>query len=50
MTTPDPDTAARMRAIAAALTAAGLKAQVNRTRGVLDVTATCVRPTARRPR
>ena len=37
---PDPDTAARMRAVAAALTAAGLTAQVHITRGVLDVTAT----------
>jgi hypothetical protein len=37
---PDPDIAARMRAVAAALTAAGLTAQVYMTRGVLDVTAT----------
>jgi hypothetical protein len=37
---PDPDTAARMHAVAAALTAAGLTAQVHITRGVLDVTAT----------
>jgi hypothetical protein len=40
MTPADPDAAARMRAIAAALTAAGLTAQVHITRGVLDVTAT----------
>jgi hypothetical protein len=37
---PDPDTAARMHAVAAALTAAGLTAQLHITRGVLDVTAT----------
>jgi len=37
---PDPDSAARMDAVAAALTAAGLTAQVHVTRGVLDVTAT----------
>ncbi len=37
---PDPDTAARMHAVAATLTAAGLTAQVHVTRGVLDVTAT----------
>jgi hypothetical protein len=37
---PDPDTAARMHAVAAALTAAGLTARVHITRGVLDVTAT----------
>ncbi len=41
---PDPDTAARMHAIAAALTAAGLTAQVHVTRGVPDVTATWQRP------
>jgi len=40
MSTPDPDAAVRMRAIAAALTEAGLTAQVHVTRGVLDVTAT----------
>jgi hypothetical protein len=40
MKTPDPDTAARMHAVAAALSAAGLTAQVHVTRGVLDVTAT----------
>jgi hypothetical protein len=33
-----------MRAIAAGLTAAGLAAQVNETRGVLDITATLQRP------
>jgi len=37
---PDPDTAARMHAVASALTAAGLTAQVHITRGVPDVTAT----------
>ena len=37
---PDPDTAVRMQSVAAALTAAGLTAQVHLTRGVLDVTAT----------
>jgi hypothetical protein len=36
---PDPDTAARMDATAAALTTAGLAAQVNQTQGVLDITA-----------
>jgi hypothetical protein len=40
MSTPDPDAAAWMHALAAALTAAGLTAQVHVTRGVLDVTAT----------
>jgi hypothetical protein len=40
MRTPDPGTAVRMRAVAAALSAAGLTAQVHVTRGVLDVTAT----------
>jgi hypothetical protein len=41
MTTPapDPGTAARMHAIAAGLTAAGLACQVHDTRGVLDLTA-----------
>jgi hypothetical protein len=46
-TTADDDragTAARMRAIAAALTAAGLDAHVHETRGVLDITATWHRP------
>jgi flagellar basal body rod protein FlgF len=33
-----------MRAIAAALTAAGLNAQVHQTRGVVDITATWHRP------
>jgi len=42
---PDPaQTAARMRAIAAALTAAGLDARVHDTRGVLDITASLHRP------
>jgi hypothetical protein len=36
---PDPDTAARMDAIAAGLAAAGLAAQVHDTHGVLDITA-----------
>ncbi len=36
---PDPDTAARMRATAAALATAGLDATVRSTRGVLDITA-----------
>jgi hypothetical protein len=45
MTDDDPEeTARRMHAIAAELTAAGLDAQVNETRGVLDVTATWRRP------
>src|ERR1700729_1271662 len=47
MRPPDPDAAARMKAIAAALTAAGLTAQVHVTRGVLDVTATWERPDAK---
>ena len=47
MTTADRDFAARMRAIAAALTAAGLKARVNRTGRLLDVTATWERPDGR---
>jgi len=47
MSTPDPDAAARMHAIAAALTAAGLTAQVHVTRGVPDVTATWERPDAK---
>src|ERR1700729_3548242 len=47
MSTPDPDAAARMHAIAAALTAAGLSAQVHVTRGVPDVTATWERPDAK---
>jgi hypothetical protein len=41
---PDPDTAARMHAIAAALTGAGLAAQVNQTQGVLDITASLGQP------
>ena len=47
MSIPDPDAAARMHAIAAALTTAGLTAQVHVTRGVLDVTATWERPDAK---
>jgi hypothetical protein len=47
MSAPDPDATARMHAIAAALTAAGLTAQVHVTRGVLDVTATWERPDAK---
>src|ERR1700729_1006641 len=47
MRPPDPDAAARMHAIAATLTAAGLTAQVHVTRGVLDVTATWERPDAK---
>ena len=39
MSTPDPDIAVRMQAVAAALTASGLTAQVHVTRGVVDVTA-----------
>jgi hypothetical protein len=46
MNVPDPDAAARMHAIAAALIAAGLSAQVHVTRGVPDVTATWERPDA----
>lgn len=40
MSAPDPDTTARMHAVAAALTDAGMTVQVHITRGVLDVTAT----------
>ena len=47
MSTPDPDAAARMHAVAAALTTAGLTAHVHVTRGVLDVTATLERPDAK---
>jgi hypothetical protein len=47
MSIPDPDAAARMHAIAAALTAAGLTTQVHVTRGVLDVTATWERSDAK---
>jgi hypothetical protein len=47
MSIPDPDAAARMHAIAAALTAAGLTAQVHVTHGVLDVTAIWERPGAK---
>lgn len=38
--TGDPETAARMRALTAELSAAGLDAQLHRTGGVLDITAT----------
>jgi hypothetical protein len=41
---PSPDTAARMHATAAALTGAGLAAQVNQTQGVLDITASLAQP------
>jgi hypothetical protein len=41
---PDPDTAARMRATAAALAAAGLEAKVHATRGVFDITASLRQP------
>jgi len=41
---PDPATAARMHATAAALTTAGLAAQVNQTQGVLDITASLSQP------
>jgi len=47
MSTPDPDAAAQMDAIAAALTAAGLTAVVHVTRGVLDLTATWECPDAK---
>ena len=43
---PGRETAQRMRAIAAGLTAAGLDACLNETRGVLDVTATLDRAIA----
>jgi hypothetical protein len=36
-----------MRAIAAGLQAAGLAAEVHETRGVLDITAACHRPTTK---
>jgi len=41
---PDPATATRMHATAAALTTAGLAAQVNQTQGVLDITASLSQP------
>jgi hypothetical protein len=41
---PAPGTAARMHTIAAALTTAGLAAQVNQTQGVLDITASFGQP------
>jgi hypothetical protein len=44
---PDPGTAARMRATAAALAAAGLDAKVHSTRGVLDITASLHQPGGR---
>lgn len=43
----DPGTAARMRATAAALAAAGLDAKVHSTRGVLDITASLRQPGGR---
>jgi hypothetical protein len=46
-TGPGGETARRMRAIAAGLTAAGLDVCLNETRGVLDVTATLDRPGAK---
>jgi hypothetical protein len=44
---PDPRTAARMRATAAALASTGLDAKVHSTRGVLDITASLNRPGGR---
>ena len=44
---PDPGTAARIRATAAALATAGLDATVHSTRGVLDITANLHQPGAR---
>jgi hypothetical protein len=44
---PDPQTVARMHAIAADLATAGLDAQVHDTRGVLDVTACLGEPGAK---
>ena len=41
---PDPDTTARMQAIATGLAAAGLAAEVHDTRGALDITATFAPP------
>jgi hypothetical protein len=41
---PDRDTAARMDAVAAALTGAGLAAQVNQTQGLLDIIASLAQP------
>jgi hypothetical protein len=41
---PDCDIAARMHAIVAELTAAGMDAQVHATRGVLDITASLGQP------
>jgi hypothetical protein len=41
---PGADTAARMHTTATALTTAGLTAQVNRTQGVLDITARLGQP------
>lgn len=44
---PDPGTAARMRATAAALGTTGLDATVHSTRGVLDITASLRQPGGR---
>jgi hypothetical protein len=44
---PDPQTVARMHAIAGDLGTAGLDAQVHDTRGVLDVTARLGQPAGR---
>ena len=44
---PDPGTAARIRATAAALAATGLDAKVHSTRGVLDITASLHQPGGR---
>jgi hypothetical protein len=41
---PDPGTAARMHATAAALAAAGMDARVHSTRGALDITASLGQP------
>jgi hypothetical protein len=40
----DPETGARMRALTAELSAAGLDAHLHSTRGVLDITAALHRP------
>jgi hypothetical protein len=44
---PDPGTAARIRATAAALATTGLDAKVHSTRGVLDITASLHQPGGR---
>ena len=46
---PDPRTAARMRATAAALASTWLDAKVHSTRGVLDITAALAAVTAATP-